>query len=72
MLIDMLKYIEERAGTALALEASSLTLVDEELVENPRARLRRRGIGDDPSRRKAVIRMFTVPPGKTRGGDADP
>src|SRR3954447_23513233 len=51
MLIDMLKHIEERAGAALALEASSLTLADEELIENLLAWLRRRGIGDDPWRR---------------------
>jgi len=41
MLIDMLKDIEERAGTAPPPKASSLTPADEEVVENLLARLRR-------------------------------
>ena len=41
MLIDMLKEIEERAGTAPLPKASALTPADEEVVENLLARLRR-------------------------------
>jgi hypothetical protein len=41
MLIDMLKDIEERAGTAPLPKASPLTPADEEVVENLLARLRR-------------------------------
>jgi hypothetical protein len=41
MLIDMLKDIEERAGTAPPAKASPLTPADEEVVENLLARLRR-------------------------------
>ena len=41
MLIDMLKDIEKRAGTATPPEASPLTSADEEVVENLLARLRR-------------------------------
>jgi len=41
MLIDMLKDIEKRAGTAPPPKASSLTPADEEVVENLLARLRR-------------------------------
>ena len=41
MLIDMLKDIEERAGTAPLPKASPLTPADEEVVENLLARLPR-------------------------------
>jgi Family of unknown function (DUF5681) len=41
MLIDMLKDIEKRAGTAPPPEASPFTRADEEVVENLVARLRR-------------------------------
>ncbi|HEX3413771.1 MAG TPA: DUF5681 domain-containing protein [Stellaceae bacterium] len=41
MLIDMLKDIEKRAGTATPPQASPLTPADEEVVENLLARLRR-------------------------------
>ena len=41
MLIDMLKDIEKRAGTAPPPEASALTPADEAVVENLIARLRR-------------------------------
>ena len=41
MLIDMLKDIEERAGTAPLPRTSPLTPADEEVVENLLARLRR-------------------------------
>jgi hypothetical protein len=41
MLIDMLKDIEERAGTAPLPKASPPTPADEEVVENLLARLRR-------------------------------
>jgi Family of unknown function (DUF5681) len=41
MLIDMLKDIEERAGTAAPAKASPLTPADEEVVENLLSRLRR-------------------------------
>jgi Family of unknown function (DUF5681) len=41
MLIDMLKDIEKRAGTATPPEAFPLTTADEEVVENLLARLRR-------------------------------
>src|SRR5215469_6700028 len=40
-LLDMLKDIEKRAGTAPAPEKSPLTAADEEVVENLLARLRR-------------------------------
>jgi hypothetical protein len=41
MLIDMLKDMEEHAGTAPPPKASPLTSADEEVVENLLARLRR-------------------------------
>ncbi len=44
MLIDMLKDIEKRTGTAPPPEAPQFTPADEEVIENLLARLRRMGL----------------------------